>query len=133
MDNLTRNLDRFEYNIDYIDLKKIFDNPQKGSEINLRDFYHYNKLNATKRWIIFSQSGLLKMLKISNTKESWDIYESFIEDYFKTKVELVVAEKTIQENSETLADTKKILIGSLVMEDDEAKRIEIFMQLEKNK
>ena len=131
-DNLNRNIDKFEIGIDYIDLKeKEVGNPLRGSEIHLRDFYHKNRLNATKQWVIFSQSGLLKMIKISNTKESWDIYENFIEDYFKTKVELIVAENNLKENIKNLEDTKKILIGSLVMETDEAKKIEIFMQLEK--
>ena len=129
MKNFNKNIIRFENKIDYIDLKVDVDGIH--SEINLRDFYHKNRLNATKQWIIFSQSGLLKMIKISNTKESWDIYENFLEDYFRTKVELMVAENNIQDNIKLLEENKKLLIGSLVMESDESKRIEIFMQLEK--
>ena len=126
-----KNISNFEDGIDYVDLKKMNANPEERSEINLKDFYHINKLNATKQWFIFSQSGFLKLMKLSNTKETWNMYQSFIEDYFKTKVELVVAENTIQENINTLLDTKKMLLGSALMEQDETKRYEIMLQLEK--
>ena len=126
-----KNISNFEDGIDYVDLKKMNGNPEGRSEINLKDFYHINKLNATKQWFIFSQSGFLKLMKLSNTKETWSMYQSFIEDYFKTKVELVVAENTIQENINTLLDTKKMLLGSALMEQDETKRYEIMLQLEK--
>ena len=131
MNKLNKNISNFEDGIDYVDLKKMNANPKEGSEINLKDFYHINKLNATKQWFIFSQSGFLKLMKLSNTKETWSMYQSFIEDYFKTKVELVVAENTIQENINTLLDTKKMLLGSALMEQDETKRYEIMLQLEK--
>lgn len=130
-DNFNRNINKFKDGLDYIDLKKKVDNPKKGNEINLKDFYHINRLNKTKQWIIFSQSGLLKMLKISNTKESWDIYEDFIEDYFKTKAELIVAEKTIEENSNILVDTKKMLLGSIFLEKDDSKRMDMMCQVER--
>lgn len=127
--NFENNKTYFEDLIDYRDLKLAIHN--KDNEINLKDYYHRNKLNATKQWIIFSQSGLLKMLKISNTKESWDIYETFIEDYFKTKTELVVAEKTIEENSNILLDSKKMLLGSIFLEKDDNKRMELMCEVEK--
>lgn len=130
-DNFNRNINKFKDSLDYIDLKKKVDNLEKGNEVNLRDFYHVNKLNKTKQWIVFSQSGLLKMLKISNTKESWDVYEDFIEDYFKTKAELIVAEKTIEENSNTLVDTKKMLLGSIFLEKDDSKRMDMMCQVER--
>ena len=44
---------------------------------------------------------------------------------------MVVAENTIQENINTLLDTKKMLLGSALMEQDETKRYEIMLQLEK--
>lgn len=131
MENLNNNIINFTKGIDYIDIREKTALHEKDSEINLKDFYHYNKLNATKQWIIFSQSGLLKMLKISSSQESWDLYNDFIEDYFRTKVELVVAEKTIQENSDTLLDTKRMLLGSIFMEKDDIKRMELMTQLEK--
>lgn len=127
--NFENNKKRFENLIDYRDLRLAIHD--RDNEINLKDYYHSNKLNATKQWIVFSQSGLLKMLKISNTKESWDIYENFIEDYFKTKVELIVAEKTIEENSNTLVDTKKMLLGSIFLEKDDSKRMNLMCQVEK--
>lgn len=129
MQTFNRNTDRFDKDVDYADLK--VEVTHSDHEINLKDFYHYNKLNRTNQWIIFSQSGLLKVLKISNTKESWDIYENFIEDYFKTKVELIVAEKTIEENSNTLVDTKKMLLGSIFLEKDDSKRMDMMCQVER--
>lgn len=127
MENLNNNIENFENNLDYKDLKVAID--EIDSEINLRDFYHVNKLNATKQWIIFSQSGLLKMIKISSSKESWKLYEEFIEDYFKTKVELIVAENTIENTINVLMDTQKMLIGSIVLETDTSKRMELMTQL----
>lgn len=129
MQTFNRNTDRFDKDVDYADLK--VEVTHSDHEINLKDFYHYNKLNRTNQWIIFSQSGLLKVLKISNTKESWDIYENFIEDYFKTKAELIVAEKTIEENSNTLVDTKKMLLGSIFLEKDDSKRMDMMCQVER--
>ena len=124
-----RNINKFQNLVDYLDLKS--EVTQSDHEINLKDFYTTNKLNRSNQWIIFSQAGLMKILKISNTDESWKLYEDFIEDYFKTKAELVVAENTMENNIKTLMDTKKMLLGSVILEQDEMKRLDIMQQIEK--
>lgn len=133
MENFNYNNDngRFVKDLDYKDLKVGVGNSDSGIKENLKAYYHINKLNATKQWIIFSQSGLMKIIKTSTTDEAWKLYEDFIEDYFKTKAELIVAEKTIEENSNTLVDTKKMLLGSIFLEKDDSNRMELMCQVEK--
>lgn len=129
--NYNNNNGRFEENTDYKDLKVGVGNSDSNIKEELKQYYHINKLNATKQWIIFSQSGLMKIVKTSTTNEAWKLYEDFIEDYFKTKAELIVAEKTIDENSNTLVDTKKMLLGSIFLEKDDSKRMDMMCQVER--
>jgi len=135
-DNFERNEENFEEGIDYLDLKSA--NVQNGSEINvgittfLKEVgYSQSKLNATKRWLTFSFSGMMKLVKISTTKESWEIYDGFLESYFKIKVENIVMKKTLKEEKEFLINQKKFMLGSMIMEQDEIKVIELFKQNEK--
>ena len=126
---INRNIKEFETGVDIVDLKK--------KSITAGDSVDYSLLNMNKQSVsnskniyILSQSGFLLYLRYAKGEKATSIYKSFIEDYFKTKVELVVAENTIQENINTLLDTKKMLLGSALMEQDEAKRYEIMLQLE---
>ncbi|EQB4341606.1 phage antirepressor KilAC domain-containing protein [Clostridium botulinum] len=134
--NFERNESNFEKDIDYIDLKMAV--PEKDSETNidittfLKEVgYSQNKLNATKRWLAFSFSGMMKLVKIATTKESWEIYNRFLEDYFKNKAENKVMKKTLDEEKEFLTERKKFILGSMFMEQDEQKRMDLFRENEK--
>ena len=127
---INRNIKSFSEGIDLIDIKK-----NKSVTLSDRDLvdlnYSRQSISNSKNIYILSQAGFLLYLKFAEGDKAIELYKNFIEDYFKTKVELEVAENTIKKNNETLQDAKKMLIGSLVMECDESKKIDIFMQLEK--
>lgn len=136
IENFNNNEDKFDEEIDFIDLKSAnheTDSDNKASIINtLKSVgYSQNKLNATSRWLGFSFSGMMKLVKISNSKESWNIYNEFLEDYFKTKAENIVMEKTLQETKETILEQIKYILGSIVMESDTLKKVELMEQYKK--
>ena len=133
---IKRNIKDFTEGIDIIDLKnlEVSSNPVDFSLLNMNK----QSVSNSKNIYILSQSGFLLYLRHAKGEKATNVYKSFIEDYFKTKVELVVAKNTIQENINTiqkdiniLLDTKKMLLGSALMEQDETKRYEIMLQLEK--
>ena len=135
-DNFERNEDNFENGIDYIDLKLA--NGSNVSEINvdITSFlksvgYSQNKLNATKRWLAFSFSGMMKLVKIATTKESWEVYNDFLEDYFKAKAENKIMKETLEDTREKLIEHKKFILGSMFVEQDDKKKMEYFNQAEK--
>lgn len=134
-DNFERNASQFEEYVDFVDLKTA--NVQNVSEKNtgisrvLKEIgYSQNKLNATKKWLAFSFAGMLKMVKISNTKESWEIYDRFLEDYFKTKAENKVMKLTIEEEIEKLKEDKAKVYGMMIMSSDEEMSFKLGKQLE---
>ncbi|GAA0082892.1 phage antirepressor KilAC domain-containing protein [Clostridium sp. CTA-6] len=121
--NFERNEGNFEKDVDYIDLKMAV--PEKDSEINvdtttfLKEVgYSQNKLNATKRWLAFSFSGMMKLVKIATTKESWKIYDKFLEDYFKTKAENKVLKATLKEQIENMYEQYDLLYGKAMRKGD---------------
>ena len=125
---IKRNIKDFTEGIDIVDLK----NSEVSSTLVDFSLLNMNKqsVSNSKNIYILSQSGFLLYLRHAKGEKATSIYKSFIEDYFKTKVELTVAENTIQESINTLLNTKKMLLGSALMERDEAKRYEIMLQLE---
>lgn len=136
LEDFKRNECNFKINIDFIDLKSAI--LQKDSEINvdiayfLRDVgYSQNQLNATKRWLVFSFAGMMKLVKISKTKESWNIYSTFLEDYFKTKAENVAAGKTLTEEIDHLTKLKINILCDMFIEKDYDTKMELFGYCEK--
>lgn len=114
--NYNNNASKFETGIDVIDLKSAIN--QNDSEMKpnvvkiLKDIgYSQNKLNATKQWLSFSFSGIMKVVKIVESEEAWDIYNNFLEDYFKTKAENKILKATIQEQIRNLKETYYITFG----------------------
>ena len=126
---IKRNIKDFTEGIDIIDLKnsEVSSNPVDFSLLKMNK----QSVSNSKNIYILSQSGFLLYLRYAKGEKATSVYKSFIEDYFKAKVELAVAENTIQESINTLLNTKKMLLGSALMERDEAKRYEIMLQLEK--
>lgn len=128
--NYNNNIDKFEVGLDVIDLKSAIN--QNDSEVKasitkaLKDIgYSQNKLNATSQWLGFSFSGIMKLVKIVNSEESWSIYDEFLEDYFKTKAENIVMEKTLEESKQTLIDERKYILGSVIFETNTTKKLEL--------
>lgn len=133
--NYDRNIGNFEDNVDLINLKSAITENDSENKANITVFlkeigYSQSKLNATKQWLAFSFSGMLKLVKIVTTKESWDIYDNFLEDYFQTKAENIVMKKTITEEIDEIKKSKAFLLGMAIMEDDEVKRIEMLREIE---
>lgn len=134
--NYNNNVSKFEMGIDVIDLKSAIN--KNDSEIIsnfvkiLKDIgYSQNKLNATKQWLSFSFSGIMKMVKIVESEEAWDIYNNFLEDYFKTKAENIVMTKTLEENKQAILEERKYILGSVIMESDSIKKMEL-LERDKN-
>ena len=93
--------------------------------------YSQNAWNRSKNVYILSEAGFLLYLKFADGDKSVELYKDFIEDYFKTKVELQVAEKTLSDTKETLIQSKQLLLGQAFMESNEKKKIELFCNIEK--
>lgn len=139
-ENFNNNTNSFELNVDYLDLKSALDENDSDRHIDITGFlknigYSQNRLNATKQWLAFSFSGMMKLVKIATTKESWEIYDRFLEDYFQTKAENHELKKelkqTLEEQLEVLQEHKKFILGSMFMEQDDSKKIELFNESEK--
>lgn len=122
---INRNIQHFQEGIDIIDLKSAM--PEWQSEIG----YTKNAFNASKNIYGLSEAGFLLYLKFAEGDKAVELYKEFIEDYFKTKAENQVMEKTLQEELDFLKDQKKFLLGSMFMETDESKKIDFFNQNEK--
>lgn len=120
------NIERFEENVDFIDLV------QRATDSSTLKGLGYSpqSIKQSKNIYIFSQSGFLKYLKIATSEESFKRYEDFIEDYFKTKVELKVVENTLQEELEKLENDKIFIYGKSVLCKNENDSIELLRKLE---
>lgn len=135
-ENFTRNISNFEELIDVIDLKSANVQNESHATTEITTFfksigYSQSKLNATEFWLIFSLSGMMKLVKISSSRESWSIYNNFLEDYFKTKAENIVMKKTLQEELEFLEEQKGNILGKMFMCKDETRKMELFTEAEK--
>ena len=121
-----RNRDKFEENVDFIDLIQRVSDSDTLNKLG----YSPQSIKQAKNIYIFSQAGFLKYLKIATSEESFVLYEDFIEDYFKTKVELKVAENTLQEELEKLENDKIFIYGKSVLCNNENDSIELLRKLE---
>ncbi|WP_346938095.1 hypothetical protein [uncultured Clostridium sp.] len=86
VENFERNEVNFELNVDYIDLKSAIPSGDKTSNINISKLListgcTQNKLNATKRWLAFSFSGMVKLLYICDIYNKEKIHR-FLMKYF---------------------------------------------------
>lgn len=134
--NYERNLENFESNLDVLDLKSAVTENDSNRPVEITKFlkengYSQNKLNATKQWLAFSFSGMMKLVKIATTKESWEIYNNFLEDYFQTKAENQTMKKTIKEQLQELREEKAKLYGMAIVDENEMKRFELLRTVEK--
>ena len=128
--NFERNKESFDESIDYIDLKSLITENDKTNLKEITNFFKsigitHHKYGRASQWLAFSFSGMMKLVKIATTKESWSIYDDFLEDYFKTKAENIVMEKTLEETKDTLIEEQKYILGSIIIESDTTKKIEL--------
>lgn len=92
----------------------------------------YTKMmwSKSKNVYILSEAGFLLYLKFADGDKAVELYKDFIEDYFKTKVELSIAENTLQNSKEELLKEKTYLIGQSVMCNNEMEQIKIMRRIE---
>ena len=109
----------------------------KSVSLNDRDIEMLNSLGYSKQSIsnskniyILSQAGFLLYLKFAEGDKAIELYKNFIEDYFKTKAENIVMEKTLQETLKLLQDEKVFILGSMFVEQDNSKKMELFNRSE---
>ena len=109
----------------------------KSVSLNDRDIEMLNSLGYSKQSIsnskniyILSQAGFLLYLKFAEGDKAIELYKNFIEDYFKTKAENIVMEKTLQEILKSLQDEKVFVLGSMFVEQDNSKKMELFNRSE---
>ena len=134
-EDFNRNESNFEQGIDFIDLKSANDSNVSQKVVDITIFlknvgYSQSKLNATSNWLAFSYSGMMKLVKIATTKESWDIYDKFLEDYFKTKAENEVMKDSIEKEIKALIEDKATLLGKSILAKSETDRIEFARMVE---
>ena len=109
----------------------------KSVSLNDRDIEMLNSLGYSKQSIsnskniyILSQAGFLLYLKFAEGDKAIELYKNFIEDYFKTKAENIAIEKTLRETLKLLQDEKVFILGSMFVEQDNSKKMELFNRSE---
>lgn len=129
--NLTinRNIDKFIEGQDIIDLKVV---SEKDHNLETLKSLGYTNMQIAKAKNIYilSQAGFLLYLKFAEGDKAIELYKNFIEDYFKTKAENIVTEKTLQETLKLLQDEKVFVLGSMFVEQDNSKKMELFNRSE---
>lgn len=131
---ISRNINSFEYNTDILDFGKNNSVTQSDrlSEKDLENINYTKQSYANSKNIyVLSQSGFLLYLKFAEGDKAVSLYKDFIEDYFKTKVELQVAEYNLEKSTTTLQDTKAMLLGKVCMCSSEAEKMKMLMEIEK--
>lgn len=127
---INRNIDEFVKEGNYIkDLKEV---TESDHNLEMLKSLGYTNMAISKAKNIYalSQAGFLLYLKFAEGDKAIELYKNFIEDYFKTKAENKVMEKTLIEEKQFLIDRKKFILGSMFMEQDENKRMDFFKENE---
>ena len=112
-EKINRNIKRFRFGIDIIDLKD-----DKDSAIVLCDseIYTKNALNASKNIYLLSRKGYLKLVGIMEDDLAYDIQDQMIDEYFELKeLEITKEDKLclsiIKANSQ---EGRMVAVGELV-------------------
>jgi hypothetical protein len=111
------------------DLKDVL-HMDNNSEILKTLGYTNMQTSKAENIYILSQAGFLLYLKFAEGDKAIELYKNFIEDYFKTKAENIVMEKTLQETLKLLQDEKVFVLGSMFVEQDSSKKMELFNRSE---
>jgi len=129
-ERINENIKHFEDGVHIIDLK-VVDQTDHNLEMLKSLGYTNMAISKAKNIYILSEAGFLLYLKFAEGDKAVELYKNFIEDYFKTKAENIVMKRTLEEEIEFIKGEKAMLIGTMIMEQDEQKRIEYTMQLER--
>ena len=126
---INRNIDKFIEGQDIIDLKVV---SEKDHNLELLKSLGYTNMQIAKAKNIYilSQAGFLLYLKFAEGDKAIELYKNFIEDYFKTKADNIAMEKTLQETLKLLQDEKVFILGSMFVEQDNSKKMELFNRSE---
>lgn len=121
--NFERNRNNFDEKIDFIDLKSLITENDKTETVDITSFFKsigitHHKYGRASQWLAFSFSGMMKLVKITTTKESWEIYDRFLEDYFKTKAENKILKATLKEQIENMYELYDLLYGKAMRTGD---------------
>ena len=101
-ETISKNINRFKENVDFIDLKKVgnqitnnlsdgLDSRKKDvvGEVdnNLLDGLGYTKMQIVKseRIYLLSERGYAKLIKIMDSDLAWEIHDKLIDEYFQLK------------------------------------------------
>ena len=127
-ESINKNIEHFtsEYIIDL----KVIDQNDNNLETLKSLGYTNMQIAKAKNIYILSQAGFLLYLKFAEGDKAIELYKNFIEDYFKTKAENIVMEKTLQETLKLLQDEKVFILGSMFVEQDNSKKMELFNRSE---
>ena len=120
---IERNYSSFEENTHIVDLKKII--TESDHLLNLG----YSKIAVGRnnsKFYGLSEAGFLLYLKFADGDRAIELYKDFIEDYFKIKAENMVMEKTLQDTLKTIQEEKIYVLGSMFVEQDSIKKMELF-------
>ena len=127
-ETINKNIDTFTS--EYIMDLKVIDQTDNNLETLKSLGYTNMQIAKAKNIYILSQAGFLLYLKFAEGDKAIELYKNFIEDYFKTKAENIVMEKTLQETLKLLQDEKVFILGSMFVEQDNSKKMELFNRSE---
>ena len=127
-ETINKNIDTFTS--EYIMDLKVIDQTDNNLETLKSLGYTNMQIAKAKNIYILSQAGFLLYLKFAEGDKAIELYKNFIEDYFKTKAENIVMEKTLQEILKSLQDEKVFVLGSMFVEQDNSKKMELFNRSE---
>ena len=123
--NLKRNLKHFTEGVDVLDVKKSVSDGNPVCEALKSLGYTKQSMSNSKNIYVLSEAGFLLYLKFAEGDKSVELYKDFIEDYFKTKSENIVMEKTLQESKESFIEERKYILGSVLFETNTVKKMEL--------
>lgn len=101
-----RNIQHFEIGLHLLDLQRVT-HSNTLTELLISLGYAKQSITQSKNIYVFSEAGFLLYLKFAEGDKTIELYKDFIEDYFKTKAENIVMEKTLEETKFTIRQCEK--------------------------
>lgn len=87
--NIDRNIERFEFGVDIINLLESQKFEITVSDLGLRTS------NSQKSAYLLSERGYLKLVKIMDDEKSWEVYNHLLGEYFRMKKEIKTIKKAL--------------------------------------
>ncbi|WP_291567003.1 phage antirepressor KilAC domain-containing protein [Clostridium sp. UBA2485] len=123
---ISENIKHFDENIHIIDLKSSVPEQDTSRKVLKTLGYTEQAINLAKNIYVLSYAGFLLYLKFAEGDKSVELYKDFIEDYFQTKAENMVMDKTLKETLDLLVEERTFIVGKMFLETDEEKKMEYF-------